>query len=370
MTEVLYYAIPFFVLLLVVEALTYRHLQSDGLVGYELRDTRTSLAMGLGNVTVNVVWKLAVVAIYAALYELTPLRLDPGDWWVWVLLFFADDLAYYWFHRVSPREPRVLGEPRRPPLLPALQPLDGAAPDLGADDLPAVLAAAAAARLPAVDGPARAELEPDLPVRPPHGADREAAAAARGDPQHAVAPPRPPRRERAVPGPQLRRHPRHLGPAVRLVRARGRARPLRADDEHRDLQPRPGRVPRVHRAVARPARDALLARALEPAPARARLPRRLLQQAREPAVLEDLARPSGPSGSRSSRSPRRRRPRASCRTAGTARPGARARASAWGTSRAAAARRAPRRRRSRGRARRPSRRAAPRPPRRRGRRRA
>jgi sterol desaturase/sphingolipid hydroxylase (fatty acid hydroxylase superfamily) len=106
MTEVLYYAIPFFVLLLVVEALTYRHLQSDGLVGYEVADTRTSIAMGLGNVAVNAVWKLAVVAIYAALYELTPLRLDPGDWWVWVLLFFADDLAYYWFHRVS-HESRV-----------------------------------------------------------------------------------------------------------------------------------------------------------------------------------------------------------------------------------------------------------------------
>ena len=101
MSEVLYYAVPFFVLLLAVEALTYRHLQSDGLVGYELRDTRTSLLMGIGNVTVNVVWKFAVVAVYAALYELTPLRLDPGDWWVWVLLFFADDLAYYWFHRVS-----------------------------------------------------------------------------------------------------------------------------------------------------------------------------------------------------------------------------------------------------------------------------
>ena len=62
--------------------------------------------MGIGNVTVNVVWKLAVVAVYAALYELTPLRLDPADWWFWVLLFFADDLAYYWFHRVS-HESRV-----------------------------------------------------------------------------------------------------------------------------------------------------------------------------------------------------------------------------------------------------------------------
>jgi sterol desaturase/sphingolipid hydroxylase (fatty acid hydroxylase superfamily) len=105
-TEVLYYAVPFFVLLRLVEALTYRHLRSDGLVGYELQDTRTSLVMGTGNVVVNVLWKLAVVAVYAGLYELTPLRLDAGDWWVWVLLFFLDDLAYYWFHRVS-HESRV-----------------------------------------------------------------------------------------------------------------------------------------------------------------------------------------------------------------------------------------------------------------------
>ena len=104
--QVLYYAIPFFVLLLAVEALTYRHLQSENEVGYELKDTRTSIAMGLGNVAINAVWKLAVVTIYAALYELTPLRLDASDWWVWVLLFFADDLAYYWFHRVS-HESRV-----------------------------------------------------------------------------------------------------------------------------------------------------------------------------------------------------------------------------------------------------------------------
>lgn len=109
MAEVLYYAIPFFVLLLGAEYLSYRHLGDDDdhdYVGYDLRDSRTSLTMGLGNVTINVVWKLAVVAVYAALYELTPLRLDPGDWWVWVLLLFADDLAYYWFHRVS-HESRV-----------------------------------------------------------------------------------------------------------------------------------------------------------------------------------------------------------------------------------------------------------------------
>jgi sterol desaturase/sphingolipid hydroxylase (fatty acid hydroxylase superfamily) len=108
MAEVLYYAIPFFVLLLVVEWLSFRFARDDHdeLVGYDLADTRTSLTMGLGNVAINVVWKVAVVTIYAALYELTPLRLSPDHWWVWVALFFADDLAYYWFHRVS-HESRV-----------------------------------------------------------------------------------------------------------------------------------------------------------------------------------------------------------------------------------------------------------------------
>ena len=109
MAEVLYYAIPFFVLLLVLEALSFRHTrdEADDLIGYDARDTRTSLMLGGGNVAINFVWKFAVVALYALIYELTPLRLDPGDWWVWVLLFFADDFSYYWFHRVS-HEARVM----------------------------------------------------------------------------------------------------------------------------------------------------------------------------------------------------------------------------------------------------------------------
>ena len=103
MAEILYYAIPFFVLLLVLEALSFRHARDDAddLIGYDAKDTRTSLLLGTGNVIINVAWKLVVLAIFIAVYELSPLRLDPGDWWVWVLLFFADDFSYYWFHRIS-----------------------------------------------------------------------------------------------------------------------------------------------------------------------------------------------------------------------------------------------------------------------------
>ncbi len=102
MAEVLYYAIPFFVLLLVVEALSFRYARDeDDLIGYDFEDTRTSLTLGLGNVIINVAWKLVVVALYVAIYELTPLRLDPSSPLTWVLLFFADDFSYYWFHRCS-----------------------------------------------------------------------------------------------------------------------------------------------------------------------------------------------------------------------------------------------------------------------------
>jgi hypothetical protein len=86
-----------------VEAISFRHArdEADDLIGYDAKDTRTSLLLGSGNVVINAAWKVVVVAIFAGIYELTPLRLDPGDWWVWVLLFFADDFSYYWFHRIS-----------------------------------------------------------------------------------------------------------------------------------------------------------------------------------------------------------------------------------------------------------------------------
>jgi sterol desaturase/sphingolipid hydroxylase (fatty acid hydroxylase superfamily) len=100
MGELILYAIPAFVLLLAVELWSFRLAADEDLVGYEARDTRTSLSMGAGNVVINAVWKLAVVVVYAGLYELTPLRMPADEWWTYVLLFFADDFVYYWFHRI------------------------------------------------------------------------------------------------------------------------------------------------------------------------------------------------------------------------------------------------------------------------------
>ena len=134
--------------------------------------------MGIGNVVINVGWKLVVVAIYAALYELTPLRLDPHNPLTWIALFFADDLAYYWFHRVSatraacsgpatssttPRSTSTSRTALRQTWVPMTYfPFWLPLPLLG---------------LPGVDGPARPGVVADLPVLDPHGAHQAAAAA-------------------------------------------------------------------------------------------------------------------------------------------------------------------------------------------------
>ncbi|MFF5012977.1 sterol desaturase family protein [Streptomyces sp. NPDC001165] len=97
------YAIPAFVLLVVVEALSYRFLPDDDERGYELRDTATSMSMGAGSQVVAMPWKAVTIVLYSALFAVAPWQLSPSSAWTWVLLFFADDLAYYAFHRAHHR---------------------------------------------------------------------------------------------------------------------------------------------------------------------------------------------------------------------------------------------------------------------------
>jgi len=96
-------AIPVFVVCLALEAASFHFLPDDDELGYEVRDSRTSLAMGLGNVFINIGWKLVVLAAYAAVYLLAPIHLatshTPNSPWAWVVLFVAEDFTYYWYHR-------------------------------------------------------------------------------------------------------------------------------------------------------------------------------------------------------------------------------------------------------------------------------
>jgi len=95
-------AIPFFVLFLVLEIVSFRHIhEDDDLIGYERTDTATSLTMGLTSVVVGALWGLVAIAVYAGIYTVSPWHLPTNEWWTYVLLFVADDLAFYWYHRVG-----------------------------------------------------------------------------------------------------------------------------------------------------------------------------------------------------------------------------------------------------------------------------
>jgi sterol desaturase/sphingolipid hydroxylase (fatty acid hydroxylase superfamily) len=96
--DVILWSIPAFLLLLVVEWVSYRFHPDDDEVGYDPRDTATSLAMGIGSIGFDLLWKIPLVALYVALWELTPLRVEL-TWWTLPLVLLGQDFLYYWSHR-------------------------------------------------------------------------------------------------------------------------------------------------------------------------------------------------------------------------------------------------------------------------------
>jgi sterol desaturase/sphingolipid hydroxylase (fatty acid hydroxylase superfamily) len=93
---------------MVLEILWARRTAREDVRGYELADARTSLSFGLANVAINAVAKLGSIALFAWVYEHRVLDLgQPSKWWSWLILLFAEDCCYYWFHRTH-HEVRLL----------------------------------------------------------------------------------------------------------------------------------------------------------------------------------------------------------------------------------------------------------------------
>lgn len=96
--DVVLWSIPAFVLLTVIEVVSVRIHPDDDAAGYEAKDAATSVGMGLGSLVFDFLWKIPIVAIYTAIYELTPLRV-PVLWWTVPLMLLGQDFFYYWSHR-------------------------------------------------------------------------------------------------------------------------------------------------------------------------------------------------------------------------------------------------------------------------------
>ncbi|WP_406053800.1 sterol desaturase family protein [Streptomyces sp. NBC_01077] len=92
------WSIPAFLLLAILEMVSYRLHPDEDAAGYDAKDAATSVGMGLGSLVFDLLWKLPTVAIYTAVHELTPMRV-PMLWWTLPLMLIAQDFLYYWQHR-------------------------------------------------------------------------------------------------------------------------------------------------------------------------------------------------------------------------------------------------------------------------------
>ena len=99
--NIIHYAIPFFIVAMLLELYVTTREKFKETKGYETKDAFASIAMGLGNVFLGFLSKGIVLGALYFVYENFRLFTIPIAWWSFVLLFFADDFAYYWFHRIS-----------------------------------------------------------------------------------------------------------------------------------------------------------------------------------------------------------------------------------------------------------------------------
>ena len=97
MPDLIHFAIPAFIALLLAEII-FSAVSKKEL--YETKDTLSSLAMGIGNVLSGILGKAIVFGAYMLVWQFSLWDLGTA-WWVWILLFFAEDITYYWFHRNS-----------------------------------------------------------------------------------------------------------------------------------------------------------------------------------------------------------------------------------------------------------------------------
>jgi sterol desaturase/sphingolipid hydroxylase (fatty acid hydroxylase superfamily) len=100
------YAVPFFLLTILVELAALKWLDHDDTAlnqkrtGYLAKDARTSMLMGLGSLFFTLAFKVGSFFVYTAVFVyLAPFELATDTWWYWVLLIAGVDLAFYGSHR-------------------------------------------------------------------------------------------------------------------------------------------------------------------------------------------------------------------------------------------------------------------------------
>lgn len=100
---VIYWAIPVFIIVITIEVIinSVQHLHL-----YQAKDSAASIAMGIGSAVVNLAMKALAFGAMMFLHQFAIFNIG-WQWWAWLILFFLEDLSFYWHHRLS-HEIRVL----------------------------------------------------------------------------------------------------------------------------------------------------------------------------------------------------------------------------------------------------------------------
>ncbi|MFT5884313.1 MAG: sterol desaturase/sphingolipid hydroxylase (fatty acid hydroxylase superfamily) [Arcticibacterium sp.] len=95
----LIFAVPLF---LVAAALEFLLAKDKHPNLYQKKDFWVSISMGVFSAVVEFLPKALAFIAFFYLHEWSPLKdIVQRQWWAWLILFFADDFTYYWFHRLN-----------------------------------------------------------------------------------------------------------------------------------------------------------------------------------------------------------------------------------------------------------------------------
>jgi sterol desaturase/sphingolipid hydroxylase (fatty acid hydroxylase superfamily) len=94
------YAIPFFVLLMAIEAFINWRERAEN---YVFKDSVASISMGVGSVFFDIIAKSFAFLMFSHLFAWGGFFKEQLSWTFlgWILLFFLDDFTFYWHHRMS-----------------------------------------------------------------------------------------------------------------------------------------------------------------------------------------------------------------------------------------------------------------------------
>lgn len=94
--NILYRAMPVLAIFLLAELIflvrEHRH---------DHKDMLASFALALGTIPLSMVTTGIIIYFYSWIYQFRIFNISFNQWWGWLIIFIADDLTYYWYHRMS-----------------------------------------------------------------------------------------------------------------------------------------------------------------------------------------------------------------------------------------------------------------------------